>query len=78
MYNCYDLHMIEYGNPAKKRVKLSENKTIDDEMAEKMDVDKRPNFSAVPANGSIVRGSSSSNTKGDVKKLVIKNFKGKL
>jgi hypothetical protein len=69
--------MIEYGNPAKKKVKLSENKTSDEMADENMEVDKKPNFSAVPANGSMVRGSSSSNAKGDVKKLVIKNFKCK-
>lgn len=47
-------------------------------MSEKMDIDKKSNFSSInPSNGAIVRGGSG-NAKGDIKKLVIKNFKGKL
>lgn len=49
-------------------------------MSEKMEIDKKSNFSSInPNNGAIVRGGSgSSNAKGDIKKLVIKNFKSKL
>jgi hypothetical protein len=47
---------------------------------DKMEIDKKSNFSSInPTNGAIVRGGSgNSNAKGDIKKLVIKNFKCKL
>lgn len=71
--------MNEYENRA-KRIKLQNQaaKTIV-EMS-KMDVDseKKSNFSSIsPSNGAILRGASgNANAKGDVKKLVIKNFRG--
>lgn len=76
--------MNEYENRA-KRLKLiySEAKTIADQKKEmeKMMVDseKKSNFSSIsPSNGAVVRASTgSSNVKGDVRKLVIKNFKSK-
>lgn len=74
--------MNEYENRA-KRIKLeiqSKAKIIADQMEEKMQVDseKKSNFSSIsPSNGAIVRGSGNSNAKGDIKKLVIKNFKSK-
>jgi len=46
-----------------------------------MEVDeKKSNFSSInPTNGAVLRGGSSGNTnaKGDIKKIVIKNFKSK-
>lgn len=63
-----------------KRIKLEiKAKTIAQDEMEKMQVDsdKKSNFSSIsPSNGAIVRGGSgNSNAKGDIKKLVIKNFK---
>lgn len=72
--------MNEYENRAKRLKVIFESKTKAEEM-EKMDVDsKKSNFSSInPTNGAIVRGGSgNANAKGDIKKLVIKNFKSKL
>lgn len=76
--------MIEHENPRKK-VKLTSDssKTIASAMAdaEKMETEsslaKKSNFSAISPSGPIVRGQNA-NAKGDVKKLVIKNFKSEL
>lgn len=75
--------MIEHENPKKKiKLTIESSKTFGSTMAEaeKMEIDssvaKKSNFSSIPANGSIVRGNHN-NAKGDVKKLVIKNFKCK-
>lgn len=67
--------MSEYENRA-KRLKLKELAIVADK--KKMDSEKKSNFSSIsPSNGAIVRGGSgSANVKGDVKKLVIKNFRG--
>lgn len=72
--------MNEYENRAKRlKVIYSQSKTKSQDM-EKMDIDKKSNFSSInPTNGAIVRGGSgNSNAKGDIKKLVIKNFKSEL
>lgn len=70
--------MNEYENRAKRlKVIYSQSKKTK-EMSEKMEIDKKSNFSSInPTNGAIVRGGNS-NAKGDIKKLVIKNFKSKL
>lgn len=77
-----DFLMNEYENRA-KRIKLDiKAKKADQSEMEKMQVDgeKKSNFSSIsPSNGAVVRGGSgNSNAKGDIKKIVIKNFKSKL
>jgi hypothetical protein len=76
--------MNEYENRTKRiKLQLREAKEIADqeEKMEKMQVDteKKSNFSSInPSSGAIVRGGSGSlSVKGDIKKLVIKNFKCK-
>lgn len=65
-----------------KRIKLIEGTKLKDsnimEVNNKMDIDDRrkSNFSSTSNGGSITRGNSS-NAKGDIRKLVIKNFKSK-
>lgn len=69
--------MNEYENRA-KRIKLEIKAFTEKKMdLEKMQVDaeKKSNFSSInPLNGALVRGKNT-NAKGDIKKLVIKNFK---
>lgn len=71
--------MNAYENRA-KRIKLLYKTNADQKIEmEKMVVDTeiKSNFSSInPASGAIVRGGNA-NAKGDVRKLVIKNFKGK-
>lgn len=74
--------MNEYENRTKRiKLQISEAKAETQMENEKMQVDpeKKSNFSSInPSNGAIVRGGSgSSSAKGDIKKLVIKNFKCK-
>lgn len=66
--------MSEYENRAKKLKLIIEAKSIADQMES-----KKSNFSSInPSNGAVVRGGSgSSNAKGEVKKIVIKNFRSK-
>lgn len=71
--------MSEYENRA-KRIKLiyEKAKTIETFEMEKMvvDSDKKSNFSSInPATGAVVAGRGNANAKGDVRKLVIKNFR---
>lgn len=71
--------MNEYENRA-KRLKLLYKSIAEQKIEmEKMvvDTEKKSNFSSIsPSNGAIVRGGNA-NAKGDVRKLVIKNFKSK-
>ncbi|KAL7052093.1 hypothetical protein ACKWTF_004764 [Chironomus riparius] len=69
-----------------KRIKLIEETKLKESSSmevNKMDIDDRrkSNFSSLgplsTSNGSISRGNSSNNAKGDIRKLVIKNFKSK-
>ena len=69
-----------------KRIKLIEETKLKESNSmeqNKMDIDDRrkSNFSSLgplsTSNGSISRGNSSNNAKGDIRKLVIKNFKSK-
>lgn len=72
--------MIEHENPRKKIKLTTDSSKVGCSMSEseKMEVDasaaKKSNFSSISTSGPIVRGHNS-NAKGDVKKLVIKNFK---
>lgn len=69
--------MNEYENRT-KRIKLTMSEAkIAEESRMMVDTEKKSNFSSInPSNGAIVRGGSgSSNAKGDVRKLIIKNFK---
>lgn len=66
--------MNEYENRA-KRLKLIYEKAKTTEKVEMEKIsEKKSNFSSVnPATGAVVRGNA--NAKGDVRKLVIKNFR---
>lgn len=67
--------MSEYENRAKRLKLIIEAKSIADRRV-MVDSEKKSNFSSInPSSGAIVRGGSA-NAKGDVKKLVIKNFRG--
>lgn len=81
-------HMIELDSNPRKKIKLTTTTSNSSAAigsssmadAEKMEIDgssaaKKANFSSISASGPIVRGGNA-NAKGDVKKLVIKNFKG--
>lgn len=70
--------MNEYENRAKRiKLEISKAKTIAEEMETDNETKKKSNFSSIsPSNGAIVRGGTG-NAKGDIKKLVIKNFKSK-
>lgn len=77
--NWDDFHMNEYENRSKRLKLLCKEEIAQQKIEmEKMVVDpeKKSNFSSInPSNGAIVRGGA--NAKGDVRKLVIKNFKSK-
>jgi hypothetical protein len=69
--------MSEYENRSKRlKLTMSEAKVAEEKMMEDIEV-KKSNFSSInPSNGAIVsRGSGNGNAKGDVRKLIIKNFK---
>lgn len=69
--------MSEYENRAKKLKLIIEANKIADQ-SEMMDSEKKSNFSSINPSGAVVRGGSgSSNAKGEVKKIVIKNFRCK-
>lgn len=73
------LHTSDYENRAKRlKVIYEKAKTIEKAEMEKMvvDSDRKSNFSSInPATGAVVAGRGGANAKGDVRKLVIKNFR---